>query len=45
MTQPWDMKIDFSQVDRNQPLTLMAFDHQFQVLANQQVNIHRDQHV
>ena len=26
MTQPWDMNIDFSKVDRNQPLTLMAFD-------------------
>lgn len=34
--QPWDMKIDFKNVDPKQPLTVIAFDKNFKRLATKE---------
>ncbi|WP_186807119.1 glycoside hydrolase family 26 protein [Tenuibacillus multivorans] len=37
--QPWNMRIDFSKVDPNRPLTLIAFDREFKRLATEKVEV------
>ena len=39
-TLPWDMQIDFSLVDKTKPLSLRAFDKDFNYLATREVKIH-----
>ncbi|MFZ3578283.1 S-layer homology domain-containing protein [Virgibacillus sp. DJP39] len=38
-TQPWDMKIDFKNIDPAKPLTIIAYDKNFERLATRKADV------